>query len=163
MIMPLANKRDKETQVKWGIRDFKMRFGRDPEGMWLPETAVDIETLETLAENDVKFTILAPHQALRFRKIGEDWIDVQEGAIDPRIAYLCRLPSGKTISLFFFDQFKASAAAFGDLLSNGELFANRLFERVNQIIIFRKFPVKYLILHEYGMQSSCSERLVALV
>jgi alpha-amylase/alpha-mannosidase (GH57 family) len=79
MIMPLANKRDKETQVKWGIRDFEIRFGRYPEGMWLPETAVDIETLETLAEHGIKFTILAPHQARRIRRIGEkDWIDVQE-------------------------------------------------------------------------------------
>ena len=63
IIMPLANKRDKETQVKWGIRDFEKRFGRYHEGMWLHETAVDIETLETLAEHHIKFTILAPHQA----------------------------------------------------------------------------------------------------
>ena len=63
MIMPLANRRDKMTQVKWGIRDFEYRFGRPPEGMWLPETAVDTETLEVLAENGIKFTILAPRQA----------------------------------------------------------------------------------------------------
>jgi alpha-amylase/alpha-mannosidase (GH57 family) len=129
MIMPLANKRDKETQVKWGIKDFEVRFGRYPEGMWLPETAVDIETLETLAENGIKFTILAPHQALHIRRIGEkDWIDVQEAKIDPRKAYVCPLPSGKKISLFFFDQFKASDASFGDMLSNGDVFANRLLE-----------------------------------
>jgi alpha-amylase/alpha-mannosidase (GH57 family) len=129
MIMPLANKRDKETQVKWGIRDFEIRFGRYPEGMWLPETAVDIETLETLAEHGIKFTILAPHQALHIRKIGEkDWIDVQEAKIDPRKAYVCSLPSGKKISLFFFDKYKASDAAYGDLLSNGEVFANRLMD-----------------------------------
>ena len=107
MIMPLANKRDKETQVKWGIKDFKIRFGRDPEGMWLPETGVDIETLETLAENNIKFTILAPHQALRIKKMDDkEWMDVQEGKIDPRRAYLCKPPSGKSISIFFFDQFK---------------------------------------------------------
>jgi alpha-amylase/alpha-mannosidase (GH57 family) len=129
MIMPLANKRDKETQVKWGITDFKMRFGRDPEGMWLPETAVDIETLETLAENNIKFTVLAPHQALRIKKTGDkEWVEVQDGKIDPRRPYVCRLPSGKTINLFFFDQFKASLTSFGDLLSNGELFANKLME-----------------------------------
>ena len=72
MIMPLANKRDKETQVRWGIKDFEKRFGRSPEGMWLPETAVDSETLDVLAENGVKFTILSPHQAKSIRKKGEE-------------------------------------------------------------------------------------------
>src|SRR5258708_10306379 len=70
MIMPLANCRDKTTQVKWGIRDFEHRFGRLPEGMWLPETAVDTETLDILAANGIKFTILAPRQAKRIRKRG---------------------------------------------------------------------------------------------
>lgn len=60
MIMPLANSRDKRSQVIWGIKDFQKRFGRDPEGMWLPETAVDTETLEILAEKKIRFTILAP-------------------------------------------------------------------------------------------------------
>ena len=75
MIMPLANRRDKETQVIWGIRDgdFETRL-RYPEGMWLPETAVDIETLETVAENNIKFTILAPHQALQIRKSARAWV-----------------------------------------------------------------------------------------
>lgn len=129
MIMPLANKKDKESQVKWGIKDFEIRFGRYPEGIWLPETAVDIETLETLSENNIKFTILAPHQAKRFRKNGNnEWIDVKDGKIDPRRAYICKLPSKKTISLFFFDKYRASDVAFGDLLSSGEVFANRLME-----------------------------------
>ena len=60
MIMPLANARDKLTQVIWGIEDFRHRFGRAPEGMWLPETAVDLETLELMAQHGIKFTILAP-------------------------------------------------------------------------------------------------------
>ena len=72
MIMPLANSRDKRSQVIWGIKDFQKRFGRDPEGMWLPETAVDTETLEILAEQGIKFTILAPSQAKSIRKIGEN-------------------------------------------------------------------------------------------
>ena len=67
MIMPLATRRDKVTQARWGIADFEQRFGRRPEGMWLPETAVDTETLEVLAEQGILFTILAQHQALRFR------------------------------------------------------------------------------------------------
>ena len=129
MIMPLANSRDKETQVKWGIRDFEKRFERYPEGMWLPETAVDIETLEILAEHKIKFTILAPHQATQIRKIGEkDWTEVKEGKIDPRKPYVCTLPSGNKITIFFFDKYRASEAAYGDLLSNGEVFAKRLIE-----------------------------------
>jgi len=69
MIMPLANARDKFSQVYWGLRDFEYRFGRKPEGMWLAETAVDIESLEVLAGLGIRFTILAPHQARRVRKI----------------------------------------------------------------------------------------------
>src|SRR5687767_1908851 len=77
MILPLAHRRDKYTQVRWGLRDFEHRFGRAAEGMWLPETAVDVETLEVLAELGVKFTILSPHQASRVRRInGRNWRDV---------------------------------------------------------------------------------------
>ncbi|MBI4834735.1 MAG: DUF3536 domain-containing protein [Planctomycetes bacterium] len=127
IIMPLANRRDKETQVIWGIRDFEYRFGRKPEGMWLPETAVNLETLEILVEQGIKFTILAPHQAKRIRKIGETaWHDVNGAKIDPRRSYACRLPSGKGITLFFYDGPIAQEVAFGTLLNNGEAFANRL-------------------------------------
>jgi alpha-amylase/alpha-mannosidase (GH57 family) len=127
MIMPLANRQDKETQVIWGIRDFEHRFKRKPEGMWLSETAVDIETLEVLAENDITFTILAAHQAKQVRKIGEDhWQDVSGSKVDPRLPYRCTLPSGKTIILFFYDNPAAHDVAFGPLLKNGEHFAQRL-------------------------------------
>ncbi|MDR1993480.1 MAG: DUF3536 domain-containing protein [Nitrososphaerota archaeon] len=129
MIMPLANRRDKETQVKWAICDFELRFGRFPEGMWLPETAVDIESLEVLAEHSINFTILSPHQASKIRKIGEEnWLDVSNSKIDPRYPYLCRLPSGKSITLFFFDKQAATDISFGHLLENGEAFANRLID-----------------------------------
>lgn len=129
MIMPLANRRDKETQIKWGIRDFEVRFGRFPEGMWLPETAVDVETLEVLATHKIKFTILAPHQAARIRKINEkDWTDVSGEKIDPRRAYDCKLPSGKSISLFFYDKQITTDTSFGNLLDNGEAFAKRLVD-----------------------------------
>lgn len=127
MIMPLANRRDKETQVKWAIKDFEYRFGRFPWGMWLPETAVDIETLEVLAENNIKFTILSPSQAARFRKIGDKkWTQTSERQVDPRNVYQCRLPSGKSICIFFFDRQTADDIAFGRLLNNGEAFAKRL-------------------------------------
>src|SRR5690606_26419183 len=80
MIMPLANKTDKETQIIWGIRDFVHRFNRLPEGIWLAETAVDTETLELLVQHDIKFTILAPRQAKAFRKVGEtEWTSIGEG------------------------------------------------------------------------------------
>src|SRR5580658_7853247 len=101
MILPLANRRDKVTQVKWGIADFESRFGRQPEGMWLPETAVDTETLEVLAEHGIRFTILAPRQAKRVRRRnGRKWIDVSGDKIDPSRAYVVNLPSKKTISIF---------------------------------------------------------------
>jgi alpha-amylase/alpha-mannosidase (GH57 family) len=133
MIMPLANRRDKYTQAKWGIRDFEKRFGRSPEGMWLPETAVDIETLEALAELQIKFSILAPHQAAKIRKIGaSEWIDVTGSRIDSRHPYLCRLPSGKTITLFFYDHSISHDIAFGDILRSGDRFAKRLAEAVGQ-------------------------------
>ncbi len=126
MIMPLASRRDKETQILWGIRDFEHRFGRKPEGMWLPETAVDTESLEIMAENGIKFTILAPHQAGKVRKLDEKKWKELNGDIDPKKPYLYRLPSGKTINLFFYDGPISHDIAFGDMLKNGEAFANRL-------------------------------------
>jgi alpha-amylase/alpha-mannosidase (GH57 family) len=127
IIMPLANRRDKHTQVAWGIRDFEYRFGRSPEGMWLPETAVDIETLEILAEFGIKFTILSPRQAHRECKIGgRSWKDVSGEQIDPSMPYRLNLPSGRKISIFFYDGPISKAVAFEDLLSNGEGFAKRL-------------------------------------
>jgi alpha-amylase/alpha-mannosidase (GH57 family) len=127
LIMPLANTRDKRTQVVWGIRDFESRFKRKPEGMWLPETAVDIETLEILAGEGIVFTILAPRQAKAVRKIGaKGWDDVSGSRIDPRMPYRCRLPSKKTIVLFFYDGPVAQDIAFGGVLDSGADFANRL-------------------------------------
>lgn len=127
MILPLANLRDKRTQVLWGIYDFEFRFKRKPEGMWLPETAVDSETLEILDEMGIKFVILAPSQAEKIRKIGDnEWKDVSGGKIDPKRTYLYRLPKGREIILFFFDGPVSHDIAFGDLLKSGESFAKRL-------------------------------------
>ena len=127
MILPLASPRDKQTQVLWGIADFRHRFGRDPEGMWLAETAVDMESLEVLAEAGIHFTIVAPSQARRWRKIGEkNWIDIS-GGIDPSRAYLCRLPSGRSIVLFFYDGIVSQQVAFERLLDHGDRFLERLF------------------------------------
>jgi alpha-amylase/alpha-mannosidase (GH57 family) len=128
MILPLANRRDKETQIIWGIRDFEYRFGRKPEGMWLAETAVDNETLELLALHGIKFTILAPSQAARVRKLkgGSRWKDVSGARIDPKRAYLAKLPNGRQINLFFYDGPISRAVAFEKLLNSGEQFAQRL-------------------------------------
>ena len=127
MIMPLANERDKYTQAFWGVRDFEHRFGRRPEGMWLPETAVDLPTLEILAQLGIKFTILAPNQASRVRKVGgRNWKDVSNGQIDPTMVYRLRLPSGRGVNLFFYDGPISRAIAFEGLLDNGEQFAQRL-------------------------------------
>jgi len=129
MIMPLANDRDKETQIIWGIRDFEFRFHRKPEGMWLAETAVDTSSLELLAKHEIKFTILAPRQARAVRNVGEsEWKDVNTETIDTRKPYNCILPSGKSIVLFFYDGEIAQGVAFNGLLSDGKKFADRLLD-----------------------------------
>jgi len=97
MILPLSNMRDRRTQVIWGMREFEHRMGKKPEGMWLPETAVDKISLDILAEHGLKFAILSPHQIARYRKIGEEeWKDVA-GGLDIRHPYLCRLESGRRL------------------------------------------------------------------
>lgn len=129
IILPLANKRDKETQVIWGIRDFEKRFNRKPEGMWLAETAVDTESLEILVDHDIKFTILAPRQAKALRKVGEsEWRPVDEGSIDTRNAYKCVLPSGRSIVVFFYNGNVSQAIAFSGLLNDGRRFAQSLLD-----------------------------------
>jgi alpha-amylase/alpha-mannosidase (GH57 family) len=126
-ILPLCNERDRRTQVIWGVRDFETRFGRKPEGMWLPETAADVASLEALAAAGIKFTILEPHQAARERKVGEKgWRELNGGYIDPKMPYLCRLPSGATIALFFYDGPISRAIAFEGLLDRGENLFGRL-------------------------------------
>lgn len=124
LIMPLANRQDKITQVIWGIQDFEQRFGRKPEGMWLAETAVDTETLEILADYGIKYTILASQQVKAWRKKGDNkWID---GGGDSRRPYECVLPNGKSIALFVYDGNTSQAIAFEGLLNSGQAFAHRL-------------------------------------
>lgn len=157
LIMPLANQRDKRTQIIWGIKDFEYRFGRKPEGMWLAETAVDSETLDRLAEQGIKFTILAPRQAQRVRKIGEKrWKNVAVEKIDPKIPYLCRLKSGRTINIFFYDGPIARDIAFGELLKNGETLADRMLgafsnnQEQTQIVNIATDGETYGHHHRYG-------------
>ena len=127
MILPLANRRDRETQVLWGLRDFQSRFRRDPEGMWLAETAVDLESLDILAANGIRFTILSPYQAARARMPGmRNFRDVFGGRIDPTRAYNVKLPSNRRIAVFFYDGPISRAVAFERLLNRGEDFAHRI-------------------------------------
>lgn len=129
LIMPLADRADKETQVVWGIKDFEYRFKRKPEGMWLSEAAVDTETLEIMAEHGVKFTILAPGSCSAVRKINaKTWTEAKNASVDPKRPYLYNLPSGKSIVLFFYDGPLSQGIAFGDTLSSGENFAGKLMQ-----------------------------------
>jgi alpha-amylase/alpha-mannosidase (GH57 family) len=131
LIMPLANGRDKLTQVRWGLADFQRRFGRKPEGMWLAETAADVASLECLAAEGIKFTILAPGQAARVKPPRGDWHDVSAGSIDPRRAYKAVLPSGREIALFFYDGPASRSIAFEKTLNDGARLAQRLTSLFN--------------------------------
>ncbi len=128
-ILPLAPAWEKRLQIHWGIVDFRHRFERDPEGMWLPETAVDLETLAILQDEGIRYTILAPSQAARVRTSAHaEWREVDGQHIDPRQPYVQQLPSGESIVLFFYDGPVSRAVAFEGLLHRGERFAKRLLE-----------------------------------
>ncbi len=129
IIMPLANQRDKVTQVKWGVADFRKRFGRQPEAMWLPETACNEESLAVLIEEGLKFVILAPSQAEKIKHISDpNWINVAAGDVDPTRPYRCFLNDypGKYIDIFFYDGPVSKAVAFDDLVNDAQIYANRL-------------------------------------
>ena len=129
-ILPLASRRDKALQVRWGVEVFRHYFQREPEGMWLPEAAVDTETLEVLLENHVRYTVLSPRQARRIRLDGP-WqeLDPAEAPLETRRPYRCRLPSGGEIALFFYDGETAQRLAFQRLLSDGEQFFRHMQSR----------------------------------
>ncbi len=142
LIMPLASTRDRITQIRWGIADFRDRFGRLPEGMWLPETAVDTESLQLLADHGIKFTLLAPHQCARVRLLGKAgaaragakqkqeaepvWLETPDASVDTTRPYLVKLKEGRSIAVFFYDGPRSRAIAFEGLLNSGEAFAQRL-------------------------------------
>ncbi|MCF8032564.1 MAG: DUF3536 domain-containing protein [Desulfarculaceae bacterium] len=125
LIMPLASRHDKLTQIRWGIEDFEHHFGRAPEGMWLAETAVDLESLELMAGEGIRFTILAPHQAEAVRPQGQDWQPVGEGGVDYRRPYKVSTPAGD-IGVFFYNGPLSRAVAFEGLLDDGARFAGRI-------------------------------------
>jgi alpha-amylase/alpha-mannosidase (GH57 family) len=136
IILPLANERDKETEVLWGIADFERRFHRKPDAMWLPETAVNYATLRVLARHGMDYLILSPFQALKMRPFGgKRWTDVSGGRIDPTQPYRCFLKdeSGKRISdrhidIFFYDGVISKEVSFGELLKDGSAFCERFLQ-----------------------------------
>jgi len=155
-ILPLCNERDKRTEIQWGIDDFQHRFNRLPDGMWLAETAVDIDSLEALAELGIAFTILAPKQAVAIAQIGtENWIDINEHSLDTTRPYLVELPSGRSIALFFYHGGLAHSVAFAGVLDNGENFAHQIRSvavnsREGSLIHFATDGESYGHHHRYG-------------
>lgn len=159
IIMPLANERDKYTQIRWGKEDFRSRFGRDPEGMWLAETAVDYATLEALVVEGIRFIVLAPSQAQRCRLLPTDeqpvtqWHEVGGSQIDPTRPYRCflkpalstqnrdsmdsslaenghPLPDTPYIDIFFYDGPISRDMGFNDVLGNSHHLAGRIGQAV---------------------------------
>jgi alpha-amylase/alpha-mannosidase (GH57 family) len=125
-ILPLSSPRDVRTQVLWGRHDFEHRFGRPPDGMWLPEMAVDVPALAALADAGITLTMLAPHQAARVRFPGEPWRDVTADTLDTRRLYRCPLPSGHSIDIVFRDAALSRDVPFGPLLGDGARLAASL-------------------------------------
>ena len=128
VILPLANRRDRITQIRWGIADYQRHYGTPPEGMWLAETAADTESLELLAQHGIKFTVLAPHQCLHIRSLkdGTGWTETPNASVDTTRPYLVRFDSGVSIAVFFYDGPASRAIAFEGLLNSGESLAARL-------------------------------------
>jgi alpha-amylase/alpha-mannosidase (GH57 family) len=130
-ILPLCNERDRRTQVRWGLRDFQYRFGREAEAMWLPETACDDLTLGTLIDEGLRYVILSPHQAERARALkGKEWTSVSDGQIDTTrpYKYFHRDGSGRSISIFFYEGSIAKGIAFDGALASSQGLVDR-FER----------------------------------
>ena len=130
MIMPLANLNDKITQVKWGVADFRFHFGRVPEGIWLPETACNDETIEVLISEGIKYIILDTSQAAYTRKLGEEnWSDVNDNSIDPKMPYrrFSELNRKMYIDIFFYDGPVSKSVAFDDVLASSQNLLNKIF------------------------------------
>jgi alpha-amylase/alpha-mannosidase (GH57 family) len=138
IIMPLANERDQYTQIRWGKEDFRSRFKRDPEGMWLAETAVDYATLKALIDNGIRFIVLAPSQAQRCRLLPTqndphpEWHEVGGGQIDPTRPYRCFLKGENTstqpgyIDIFFYDGPISRDMGYGDVVYSSNHLAGRV-------------------------------------
>ena len=126
VIMPLANEHDKYTQIRWGLEDFKSRFGRDAEGIWLAETAINMDTAAVLADCGIRFVVLSPTQAEAFRDGGDgEWVDVSGNSIDTTQAYRLKTSKGD-LAVFFYDMDISKSVGFEHLLTSSENFRNRI-------------------------------------
>jgi alpha-amylase/alpha-mannosidase (GH57 family) len=128
VIIPLCNEQDRRTQVRWGIADFRQRFGREPESLWLPETGCDARTLDLFIDEGMRYVILSPYQAQRVRLPGADkWRDVSDGSIDTNIPYkyLHSDDSGRSIAVFFYDGPIAKSIAFEGALASSQGLVDR--------------------------------------
>ena len=136
LILPLASERDVRTQVRWGLADFRHRFGRPAEGMWLPETAVNDAVLRVLAEEGVRFTILAPNQAARTRPLPaagtllgseEPWRELAPGSIDTSRTYRWCDPEGdRHVDIVFYDGPLSHDVAFGMDTTSAQVLVHRV-------------------------------------
>lgn len=143
VILPLANRRDAITQIRWGIADFQHRFGRRPEGMWLAETAVNREVLDLMAAEGIKFTILAPHQCASVRPPStENWTSTRNAPVDTTRPYTVKLDEGRSIAVFFYDGPASRAIAFEGLLNSGEAFGSRLLDGFRAASVNTANPVQ---------------------
>lgn len=141
-ILPLASRREKITEVRWGIADFRARFGRDPEGMWLPETAVDAETLDVLAQEGIAFTILAPHQ-------------VKEVPPEGRPG-LYRTAGGGTIALFVYNGPLSHGVAFGEILKDADRWARDMTTAERGLVSIATDGETYGHHHRFGEMALAS-------
>jgi alpha-amylase/alpha-mannosidase (GH57 family) len=127
-ILPLCNERDRRTQVRWGVADFRRRFRREPESLWLPETACDRATLDTLIEEGLRYVILSPFQAARVRPLGGgEWTTVAGGRVDTTAPYKYSHSDrgGRSIAVFFYDGLISRAVAFEGLLASSHALVER--------------------------------------
>ena len=131
-IMPLASRQEKEVETAWAIADFESRFKRRPEGMWLSECAVDTATLEVLAEEGIRFVILAPRQAEAVALPSGGFRPAEQGGPDIRQPYEVMLPSGSSIAVFFYHGPLSQGIAFEGLLKDGERFWDRIREEAGE-------------------------------
>lgn len=129
-ILPLCNRQDLVTQVRWGLADFKHRFKRSAESLWLPETACNDDVLGVLIDEGLRFVVLAPHQAARIRDLGknEEWQNVEVVNATVPYRYFHRDGSRRSIDVFFYDQGLAGAIAFENALTS----SSSLLDRIEQ-------------------------------
>ncbi|MDE3093806.1 MAG: DUF3536 domain-containing protein [Acidobacteriota bacterium] len=129
-IVPLATPVDRTRLIAWGIDDYRSRYAESPVAMWLPETAVDLDTLEEMARQGIAYTVLMPTQARATRAPGEEWRDVTPDTLDTSRAYFVTLPSGARITAVFGHHDLSHRVAFSDLVSDGDGLADAMAAQV---------------------------------